>query len=584
MTTRRGGAKIAARMSDLPSESEIRARIAAARTQAGPGFDIPYRNVADLIDRRAAATPRKPFLIYVDDDAGVRRETPYVAFRDVTARIAGALYSLGVRPGDRVATVGVNHDSTILFYFGAWRLGACVVPINVEEMTDRKQFLLENSGAVIAAVQDEYLAEIAGLRSRCPALRTVIRLSDGPNAPPGADVELAKACSAAREAPETDEATLDTDAFLVYTSGTTGPPKGVLLAQRNLFVDANGIAEWHRFTDGDVLMCVLPIHHVNGTVVTHFTPLYAGATTVLNRRFKASTFWKRVAEEGVACVSVVPTLLEFLLSANEDISKHDLRRFRGFICGAGPLLVDTARRFEERFGFPIQHGYGLSETTCYSCFLPVDLPKGEHTAWLTAHGFPSIGCAIPHNEMAILDEAGNEAAPGVRGEIAVRGWTVCVEYYRRPDANTAAFKRGWFWSGDEGFWKPDAQGRKYFFITGRIKEVIARGGVKFAPLEIDEVLISHPKVKFGMAVGFENRFYGEEVAAYVVLKDGLSMSDEEILEYCRPRLDFKRQPKVVVFGTEIPYTSTGKPKRLELARRLAPELAKHRETQFRERR
>jgi long-chain acyl-CoA synthetase len=224
------------------------------------------------------------------------------------------------------------------------------------------------------------------------------------------------------------------------------------------------------------------------------------------------------------------------------------------------------------------HGYGLSETTCYSSFLPVDLPQAEHHAWMRRHGFPSIGVPIPPNEMAIHDAYGEPLGPGHRGEIVVRGHNVMLHYFRRPEANAETFKHGWFRSGDEGFYELDGGGRPYFFITGRIKELIIRGGVNLSPLEIDEVLMRVPGVRCGLAVGFDNRWYGEEVGAYVVLREGAGVSAEEILAHCRKALPFPKAPKVVVFGTEVPATSTGKYQR----NRLKPMFEAYRDVQFRE--
>jgi long-chain acyl-CoA synthetase len=330
-------------------------------------------------------------------------------------------------------------------------------------------------------------------------------------------------------------------------------------------------------------MCVLPIHHVNGTVVTLVTPFYCQGSVLLNRKFKSATFWRLLHQERITLVSVVPTLLEFLLDANEDVASYALDRFGGCICGAGPLLKDTAARFEERFRVPIRHGYGLSETTCYSCFLPNDLSAEEHRHWLTGYECPSIGVPLAHNEMAILDENGKPLPPMARGEICIRGWTVCAGYFKREEANLAAFKWGWFRSGDEGFYTYDDKGRPFFFISGRLKELIIRGGVNISPLEIDDLLKRHPGVKFAMAVPFENRYYGEEIAAYVVSRNcEPSLTTAELLDFCRSRLPFSKRPKVILFGEEVPYTSTGKPKRLELKARLAPLLAAYREHQFKE--
>ena len=376
---------------------------------------------------------------------------------------------------------------------------------------------------------------------------------------------------------------LDNEALIVYTSGTTGPPKGVVLTVGNLLLDADAIAERHRFGADACLMGVLPIHHVNGIIVTLITPFYCKGRIVLNRKFKSATFWRRLHEERVTCVSVVPTLLEFLLDADEDLAAYKLDGFVGLICGAGPLLRDTATRFEDRFGFPIRHGYGLSETTCYSCFLPNELPQDAHRHWIRDYEFPSIGVPLRHNEMAIVGGNGQLLPEMEKGEICIRGGTVCAGYFKRDDANDAAFQWGWFRSGDEGFYIRDKAGEPFFFISGRLKELIIRGGVNIAPLEIDEVLRSHPLVRFAMAVPFQHRYYGEEIAAYVVPRNDISPPTEaELLAHCRQRLPFSKCPKIIRFGDAVPYTSTGKPKRLELKLSLASTLAAYRDHQFKE--
>ena len=185
--------------------------------------------------------------------------------------------------------------------------------------------------------------------------------------------------------------------------------------------------------------------------------------------------------------------------------------------------------------------------------------------------------------MAILDGDGQWLPEMVRGEICIRGGTVCAGYFKRDDANDSAFQWGWFRSGDEGFYVRDQVGRPFFFISGRLKELIIRGGVNIAPLEIDEVLRNHPLVRFAMAVPFEHRYYGEEIAAYVVLREGVAPPTEaELLAHCRQRLPFSKCPKVIRFGEAVPYTSTGKPKRLELKSSLASTLAAYRDHQFKD--
>jgi long-chain acyl-CoA synthetase len=558
-----------------------------ARKVEGLCPPLPWNSFADFFKSRVydRALVNRTFLIYCDDDRAVRYTYSYGEFGTVVQSVATFLHDrVGLRPGDRLATMLFNHDVTVALYFGAWILGVTIVPINVEESADKKRYILEHSEASAVCCWHIALDEAKNFQRELQALRHVIAVNDdgfveGPKH--RAKAEIGAVLSSLATSPH--RPSLDDEALIVYTSGTTGLPKGVVLTVENLLLDADAIADWHQFGADDRLMCVLPIHHVNGTVVTLITPFYCKGSLVLNRKFKSATFWRRVHEERVTCVSVVPTLLEFLLDAKEDLTAYKLDSFGGFICGAGPLLKDAATRFEDRFGFPVRHGYGLSETTCYSCFLPNELSRDEHRHWISDYEFPSIGVPLRHNEMAILGGDGQLLPEMARGEICIRGGTVCAGYFKRDDANDAAFQWGWFRSGDEGFYVRDKLGRPFFFISGRLKELIIRGGVNIAPLEIDEVLRSHPLVRFAMAVPFEHRYYGEEIAAYVVLRGGVAPSTEaELLAHCRQRLPFSKCPKVILFGEEVPYTSTGKPKRLELKTRLASVLAAYRDRQFRE--
>ncbi|MBX7221487.1 MAG: AMP-binding protein, partial [Blastocatellia bacterium] len=369
------------------------------------------------------------------------------------------------------------------------------------------------------------------------------------------------------------------EALIVYTSGTTGAPKGVVLTQANLVADAHTLAVWNQIEPSQRMMCVLPIHHVNGLVVTLITPMYAGASTVLNTRFYTETFWARIAAENVRIVSVVPTLLAFLLERPEFMKQQDVTCLSHIICGAGPLTVELGKAFEDTFGIRILHGYGLSETTCYSSMLPLELTPEEHAHWMRDFGFPSIGVALPGCEMAIHDLNGTPVAPLVRGEIVICGPTVMTGYFNRPEANEAAFTYGWFRSGDEGFFTCNEVGRAFYFITGRIKELIIRGGINLSPFEIDEVLNQIPGIKCGLAVGFENFWYGEEVGAYIVAQEGAVLDDATILAEARKHLPFHKSPKVVVRGTEIPVTSTGKYQR----NKLKPLFEAYRQEQFKER-
>ena len=572
---------------------------------------VPYRNIRDLLSMHSKTSGGKTFLIYYD----ANNERQALTYAEFNARVHQAanfmVDDLGIRRGDRVATIAYNHIDTVVIYFACWVIGAAVAPQNVAEDDRRIAFILRNSEAKLCFTRTEYLERAESIingydgNEGAANIEAIIEVGGAPggkhinfhealaNRPTTflGDDSGAKSTDMPLGEGNAATATLDDEALLVYTSGTTGTPKGVILSQYNLLVDAQGISQWQAITGNQRMMCVLPIHHVNGIVVTIMIPLYVGGSTVLNRRFSASRFWERIVREGVNVVSVVPTLLQFLIQYGQAelaagntifggaINRRDLSHFRHFICGAGTLSVKLAQEYSEMFGFILLHGYGLSESTCYSCFLPISLSWEANQRWLLEQGYPSIGCPIEPNEMAIFaaDGSGRQLGEGERGEICIRGHNVMQGYFKRPDANAETFKFQWFRSGDEGYFQRDETGRQFFFITGRIKELINRGGVKFSPFDIEEVLLGIDGVNVGLAIGFQNDYYGEEVGAYIVLEDGAQVAEETIIERCREVMTFEKSPKVVVYGEEIPVTSTGKYQRLK----LQSLFARWEQTQFR---
>jgi acyl-CoA synthetase (AMP-forming)/AMP-acid ligase II len=533
-------------------------------------YKVLYKNIAELLEYRAHAHPDEIFITFYPENAE-KTSLTYKQFAENVYQTANFLISSGINIEDRIATISHNHINTVIQYFAAWCIGATVVPINVNEEPDRIKYILENSHTKLVFVNSDYTEKMSAI-FKSLKIKKIIEFGEkhntkGETTQPVVSTGLINFEDEIKkfkpEFKNIENVNRETEALIVYTSGTTGMPKGVVLTQYNLMIDADGISKWHKIEHGQTLMCVLPIHHVNGTIVTLVTPMFCGAKIILNQKFHTHYFFQRLAEENVQIVSVVPTLLQFLCHDYEDKTGNiqELQNFRHIICGAGPLTCELASKFETMFGLRIIHGYGLSETTCYSCYIPVDLENEEHKKWQNEFGFPSIGIEIEPNEMEIQNDKGESLPEGERGEIVIRGHNVMKYYDSNPDANAKTFEFGWFRSGDEGFYKTDGHGRKYFFITGRIKELIIRGGVNIAPLEIDEVIMSIPEVKSGISVGFENDWYGEEVGALILLKDNINANDElkaQIISKCRQQLPFYKTPKVIVFSDTIPVTSTGK--------------------------
>ena len=534
------------------SMNTLEDRINHARSTSN-GILLPrYQSFHDLfLDHYTKQSREKTFLHYYVGQEKTSMFT-YHEFIDVIRKTSSYYVSIGLQKGDRIAVAAHNHPDTIIQYCAAWYLGLSVVPLNMGEDDQRLTFIIRDSGCKLLLCRSEYLFRIAPLVDPNQVLiQEVDTDSDGHQL----YAHIIDSFEPLAFSPK--HLMLDHEALIVYTSGTTGIPKAVVLDQQNLMIDADCIAKWNNVQEHSTMMCVLPIHHVNGIVVTHVTPLMVGASIVLNRKFSTENFFPIIDTEKVSVVSVVPTLLSYLIKYHQDREYSKPNCISHIICGAGPLTCELVQSFEDRFSIKVLHGYGLSETTCYSCFLPLELSDTLHKTMLVSYGFPSIGTPIPSNEMSIHDMSGNSLPELSRGEIVIRGSSVMKEYLHNEKANEETFKFGWFRSGDEGFWMKGPNDQPYFFITGRLKELIIRGGVNLAPLEIDEVLSRAPGVRAGICVGFEHDVYGEEVGA-LVIPEHENVNPEDILSFCREHLPLSKSPKCIIFREELPITSTGK--------------------------
>jgi long-chain acyl-CoA synthetase len=450
--------------------------------------------------------------------------------------------AIGLAPGDRVVLHSTNRPEFVATALAVMAAGAIVVPVPPDESAARIRYIAAHSGA--KAVLSERDGDFGAPRHHLPDL------CPPPGEGPG-------------EPPEWDAVPPDAPAVLLYTSGTTGSPKGVTLSHRNLMVNAEGLRRAHDLRELSAHVCVLPLHHANAFGFSMVSTLYTGGHLVLNDSFPLLAIRRVINDERADVISVVPQILQLWL--RRPIRSEDVPSLRFVVSAAAPLSVDLARRFHAATGLRIHQGYGLSECTNFATCVPHDVTASEYERAMHAEPVPSIGVELFGCRCDIVDAAGNPLSEGVTGEIAVRGDNVMSGYWRDSATTDAALPDGRLRTGDRGYWRT-LGGRRYFFITGRIKELIIRAGTNISPREIEDEL----RLPYDHAVvGFPHESVGEEVGLYVA--DPLTRHAQASLREALKEVPFFRRPKVVVFGGgSVPRTATGKVRRGVLAAHFAP--------------
>jgi len=496
-----------------------------------------FQNITALLQDRVEAAPDKVFLFSQPDG----RQFTYSQFADAVARTAALLAGEGVAKGDVVSLLMPNSVEYVIAYFACWRLGALAGPINSHLKEQEISYVVSNSEAKALLVGSEFLPVINQLRD-LPTLNAVILFDDE-----------AQATRDFTKVEATADVTLDDEAIIIYTSGTTGKPKGCLLTHGNVVANARQISQWLGFNESDRLLTMMPLFHMNAVSVTTMSALYAGGSSVVSPKFSASRFWQIISDYQITSFGSVATMLSMLLTTYPEGVPAGLQteQLRFAMCGSAPVPAETIKRFEETFHCLVIEGYGLSESTCRSTFNPPDENRRAGS------------CGLPiGNEMRVVDDDDTEVADGQLGEIVLRGDNVLKGYYKNPEATAVAFRNGWFHTGDIGY--RDTEG--FYFIVDRKSDMIIRGGENIYPREIDEVLYQHPAVSAAAVVGVPDDLYGEEVAGFVVLRDGGEASERELIEFCKARLADYKCPKTIRFVKDIPKGPTGKLLKRELAK------------------
>jgi carnitine-CoA ligase len=503
-------------------------------------------DLGTLLEHRAAETGERPFLAMA---GGVRLS--FAEFNERVNNLAHGLAGVGVGGGDRVAIMLDNSLELLLASYALKKLGAVEVAINTGFRGAGLAHVVNLTSAGLMLTEDAYVGPLADVLAGLDHLRTVALVGDVASAAsrlPGVEVG-ALADLFGNRGDNPSRAVRDTDlATILFTSGTTGPSKGCMLSHRYAVRQGEVIARSIGLRADDCLYCPFPLYHVDAAFLTVAPALVLGARAAIGRRFSASRFWDEVRELDATVFDFMGATLSILWKRDPlpDDADNPVR------LAWGVPMPGWRREFERRFDLKLVHGYGLTDG---------GMPCWEDPEAQEPVG--SCGRARPPYVVAIVDEHDDEVPTGEVGEIVIRpteAEVVMKGYWGMPEATVAAFRNLWLHTGDFG--RMDADG--YLFFEGRKKDAIRRRGENISAWEIEEVLHSHPAIAEAAAVGVPSELTEEEVKAYVVLRPGATLTEEQVLEYCRPRMAKFMLPEHLEFVQEIPKTPTGKPEKYKL--------------------
>jgi acyl-CoA synthetase (AMP-forming)/AMP-acid ligase II len=498
------------------------------------------RTIRHYVDLRAREQPDAPYLIAPETGLTLT----YAQLKRDSEELGRHLAAQGLAKGDKVALLLHNGYQAARLLIGVMYAGYTVTPLNLLAQPAQLGYVLEHSDAKLVFTSAGLVPQLSA------ALENIINKIKYLIIDPDADSILKGVTPAAAALHAVGE---DDDALLMYTSGTTGKPKGCVLSHRSVAAGGEYTSAAHALTRDDRVLCAMPLYHINGQIVTAVAPLVHGGSVVMPHRFSASGYWELVSKYRCTWINVVPTMIAYLLNGADPREKGlAVGQVKFCRSASAPLPPDLHRAFEKKFGIGIIETFGMTETNA-PCFTN---PLAPAKRKIGSPG-PAYG-----NEAKIIDPATGKTLPaGTAGEIMVRGDNVMTCYYKDPEATAKTLEPdGWMHTGDVGYL--DADG--FLFVTGRIKELIIKGGENIAPREIDEALLKHPAVLEAAAVGIPDANYGQEIMACVVLKPGASCSIEELADFARRELGKFKTPKVIKLVTELPKGPSGKVQRLKL--------------------
>lgn len=484
-------------------------------------------NITHHIEQASRLFPQKDALRFEDD------ALTYSELNQRANRLANGLRRLGVKTGDRVALFLPNSPDFVIAYLGALKLGAIAVSLNVMLKSSEVEFILNDCTAKVLITTEELTQEVRPADS--PQLETIL-IAAG-QATQG--VSLSQLMAEASPIAQAIEMEADAPAAIVYTSGTTGFPKGATLSHGNIISNMHAQRRCCGMHPDDRLLLYVPLFHCFGQNAILNSGLSTGATIILQRRFKPEQVLEAIAAEQITMFFGVPTV--FIKLLNLDTCGYDLNSVRFYFSAASSLPVEVAQRWREKYGRAIHEGYGLTETSPCACY---------------NHGdkLGSIGRPIEAVEMKVVNGDGVEVSPGELGEIIIKGPNVMLGYWNRPLDTAKVLKQGWFHTGDIG--RMDAEGR--FYIVDRLKDMINVSGFKVYPAEVENVLYQHPAIAEAAVYGVADPIKGEQVQANLLLKPGQRLLPEHLMAFCAERMATYKVPRTFNFVRTIPKNPTGK--------------------------
>jgi long-chain acyl-CoA synthetase len=499
---------------------------------------------------------------YFDREIALIHDGKTLTYGEVSRQVeafASHLRGLGLKQGGKVALLIPNRMSFTLAYFAILHAGGVVVPVSFLSVAREVAYLLKDSDAVILVAWSKYESQASAGFQAAGSCRHLLLVDehDGPlSIVQGKPIDFQSRCDIAATGP-------DDTAVILYTSGTTGEPKGAELSHFNMYSNAQYSAERMLWTGstfqtlgpGNVTLAALPLFHSFGQTCNQNSTLFAGGALTYLERFEPEACLRVMERDRVTAFSGVPTMY-FQLLHHPGAGKYDLSSLRYCFSGGAAMPVEVMKVFDERYRVQILEGYGLSETSPVATFNVLWKPRKPGSI-----GEPILGC-----EVKIFDDSDKEAPQGEVGELVIRGYNVMKGYYKRPEATAKVCAGGWFHTGDMG--RKDEDG--YFYIVDRKKDMIIRGGFNVYPREVEEVLYSHPRVREAAVVGVSDLEYGEEVKAFVALKapgEGPEITADDLLLFCKKNLAATKYPRFFEILPDLPKGPTGKILKKELRAR-----------------